>query len=165
MSSAVYPGSFDPITNGHLDIIRRAVKHFDKLYIAIGTNSSKKSWLSQNSRVGLVDKSIETYLPDVANKIQVCLMQGLTVDFCKKRKISVILRGLRTVSDFDSEFVLGMNNMRLDPGVDTVFMLPRPEHHFTSSSSFREIFRHRPVSARDLVPPLVFETLQGKDND
>lgn len=158
MSNAVYPGSFDPITKGHLDVLRRSLKVFDHVTVAIGVNLRKKGWLPPSLRSSLIQSVLVT--EDLDSQVSIRVFDGLTVDLCNEVGASVIIRGLRTVSDFDGEFVLGMNNMRLDENIETIFMLPRPEHHFTSSSSFREIYSRDPERAKGLVPRIVFKNLE-----
>ena len=175
MALAVYPGSFDPITNGHVDVIQRSLRIFEHVTVAIGINDKKKGWIDVHARAELIRKVFDDLglargskgswsgAQREHAKVNVKVFQGLTVDFCLAVEATAIIRGLRTVSDFDGEFVLGMNNMRLNEEIETVFMLPRPEHHFTSSSSFREIYARDPERARDLVPPVVYDTLiEGK---
>jgi len=159
MHSAVYPGSFDPITKGHLDILRRSLKLFDHVTVAIGVNMRKKGWLPPALRSSLIQGVLLT--EDLSSQVSIRVFDGLTVDLCNEVGASVIIRGLRTVSDFDGEFVLGMNNMRLDEKIETIFMLPRSEHHFTSSSSFREIYSRDPERAKGLVPRIVFKNIEA----
>jgi len=132
---AIYPGSFDPITNGHIDLIHRACKLFDKVIIAITQNASKTSLLPINQRIEAVEASITSI-----NNTQVLGFNSLLVDFAKDHNAQIIIRGLRAVSDFEYEFQLSGMNKRLNPGIETLFMTPSEEFANISSSLVREIF-------------------------
>lgn len=164
---AVYAGSFDPITNGHLDIIQRAEKLYDIIYVAVGKHRSKAGWLPIDVRVEAINAALDaTVYADIRGGLQAeherwvkaVSYDGLTVDFCKKVGACAMIRGLRTVTDFDQEFAMGVANMGLAPDVETVFLLPKPENHFVSSSVVREIWSHR-GDVSDYVPPVVAEIL------
>ena len=131
---AIYPGSFDPITNGHVDLIHRACKLFDKVIIAITQNTNKDSFLSINQRV----KAIETAIEPLTNT-RVLSFDSLLVDFAREHNAQIIIRGLRAVSDFDYEFQLSGMNKRLNPAIETLFMTPSEEFANISSSLVREI--------------------------
>ena len=131
---AIYPGSFDPITNGHIDLIHRACKLFDKVIIAITQNASKTSLLPINQRIEAVEASITSI-----NNTQVLGFNSLLVDFAKDQNAQIIIRGLRAVSDFEYEFQLSGMNKRLNPGIETLFMTPSEEFANISSSLLREI--------------------------
>ena len=132
---AIYPGSFDPITNGHIDLIHRACKLFDKVIIAITQNASKTSLLSIDQRIEAIEASITSI-----NNTQVLSFNSLLVDFVRDHNAQIIIRGLRAVSDFDYEFQLSGMNKRLNPGIETLFMTPSEEFANISSSLVREIF-------------------------
>lgn len=132
---AIYPGSFDPITNGHLDLIKRASKLFDEVIIAITQNANKSSFLSINQRVDAVKKSITSL-----NNTRVLSFDSLLVDFAREHNAQIIIRGLRAVSDFEYEFQLSGMNKRLNPGIETLFMTPSEEFANISSSLVREIY-------------------------
>ena len=132
---AIYPGSFDPITNGHIDLIHRACKLFDEVIIAITQNASKTSLLPINQRIEAVEASITSI-----NNTQVLGFNSLLVDFAKDQNAQIIIRGLRAVSDFEYEFQLSGMNKRLNPGIETLFMTPSEEFANISSSLVREIF-------------------------
>ena len=132
---AIYPGSFDPVTNGHIDLIYRACKLFDKVIIAITQNASKTSLLSIDQRIEAVEASIKSI-----NNAQVLGFNSLLVDFAKDHNAQIIIRGLRAVSDFEYEFQLSGMNKRLNPGIETLFMTPSEEFANISSSLVREIF-------------------------
>ena len=132
---AIYPGSFDPITNGHLDLIKRASKLFDEVIIAITQNANKSSFLSIDQRVDAVNKSIT-----VLDNTRVLSFDSLLVDFAREHNAQIIIRGLRAVSDFEYEFQLSGMNKRLNPGIETLFMTPSEEFANISSSLVREIY-------------------------
>jgi len=131
---AIYPGSFDPITNGHVDLIHRACKLFDKVIIAITQNTNKDSFLSIDQRV----KAVETAIEPLTNT-RVLSFDSLLVDFAREHNAQIIIRGLRAVSDFDYEFQLSGMNKRLNPAIETLFMTPSEEFANISSSLVREI--------------------------
>lgn len=131
---AIYPGSFDPITNGHVDLIHRACKLFDKVIIAIAQNTNKDSFLSIDQRVKVVETAIEPL-----TNTRVLSFDSLLVDFAREHNAQIIIRGLRAVSDFDYEFQLSGMNKRLNPEIETLFMTPSEEFANISSSLVREI--------------------------
>ena len=131
---AIYPGSFDPITNGHVDLIHRACKLFDKVIIAITQNTNKDSFLSIDQRI----KTVETAIEPLTNT-RVLSFDSLLVDFAREHNAQIIIRGLRAVSDFDYEFQLSGMNKRLNPTIETLFMTPSEEFANISSSLVREI--------------------------
>ncbi len=131
---AIYPGSFDPITNGHVDLIKRASKIFDEVIIAITQNANKPSFLSIEQRVGAVENSIKAL-----TNTRVLSFNSLLVDFAKDHHAQIIIRGLRAVSDFEYEFQLSGMNKHLNPGIETLFMTPSEEFANISSSLVREI--------------------------
>ena len=134
MRYAIYPGSFDPFTKGHWDIVQRAAKLFDKITIAVLANTSKKKLLSIEERVDLIQKVIQG-----SQKLSVEPFNGLLVDFCKKKNINFIIRGLRTVTDYDYEQAIAMMNRSLLPGLETIFLTADKEHSFTSSTIVKEV--------------------------
>lgn len=131
---AVYAGSFDPMTNGHVDILRRGAPLFDELIVAIGHNPAKRSLLSLEQRVSVLRAVAET-VPNV----RVDVFEGLLVDYCRQVGAAAILRGLRTVTDFEFEFKIGLANRDMAPEVETVFLFTDPTMLFVSSSLVREI--------------------------
>lgn len=134
---AVYPGSFDPITVGHLDILERAARLFDRVIVAIGQHPTKPGYFTVEERSDLIRRSAE-HVPN----FEVAAFSGLVVDFCRARGAKIIVRGLRAVSDFEPEFQMGLANRDLDPEVETVFLIPQPDRMFVSSSLVREIAGH-----------------------
>ena len=136
MIKAIYPGSFDPITNGHIDVIKRANKIFDKVIIAVSQNINKKSFLSEEEKIEAINLSIK-YL----NNIEVMSFDSLLVDFAKANNAQIILRGLRAVSDFEYEFQLAGMNKHLDKNIETFFLTPAEEFANISSSLVREILQ------------------------
>ncbi len=151
---AVYPGSFDPFTNGHLDILKRSTKLFSHVIIAILHHTSKKPFLNIDERLTLIQKVVEPY-----NNIQVKTFNGLLVDFCKQNNINVILRGLRTVTDFDYEYAIAMMNKELLSGVETVFLTSDKQYSFISSTIIREVaLLDGDVSVH--VPPVISDYIK-----
>ena len=134
---AIFPGSFDPITRGHEDIINRAAPLFDRIIVSIGKNREKKSYFSIDKRVGFLE-TVFKHNP----KIQVDTYEGLTVDYCKKMGAKFILRGLRTSADFEFERSIGQVNRKLYPEIETVFFLTHPEYTALNSSVVREILTY-----------------------
>ena len=138
MKVAVYPGSFDPITNGHLDIIDRALEVFDRLIVGVLANPRKAPLLAVDTRIEVIKAALtEADLPE--DRIDVESFDGLTVDFCVASGAGSIVRGLRAISDFELEMQLAHNNRRLAPGIDTVFFMTAVEHGYVSSSLVKEI--------------------------
>ena len=133
--TAIYPGSFDPITNGHVDLIRRASKLFDEVIVAITQNVSKTGFLSIKERTLAANNAVNSL-----NNIRVLSFDSLLVDFAKKHNAQIIIRGLRAVSDFEYEFQLSGMNKRLNPHIETLFMTPSEKFANISSSLVREIF-------------------------
>lgn len=134
---AVFPGSFDPVTRGHESIIRRALSLFDKVIVAIGENGEKKSFFPLEKRIVWLQKIFAN-----EPRIEIDTYSGLTVDFCKKKNIRFILRGLRTAADFEFERSIGQMNKMMVPGIETVFLLCEPEYASLSSSIVRDIIRN-----------------------
>ncbi len=147
MKKAVFPGSFDPITLGHIDIIKRAIPLFDKIVIAIGINAEKKYMFSLEERVNFIKKSFADEL-----KITVTRYKGLTVEYCKNIDADFILRGLRNPADFEFEKAIAQTNRKLS-GIETVFLLTSAETSFISSSIVRDIIRNG-GDASKLLPNL-----------
>ncbi len=157
----IYPGTFDPITNGHLDIIKRALKLFDLVIVAVGENPYKKTLFSMEERLYLIREAIKE-IPE-NNRIEVESFSGLLVDFAKKKSACAIIRGLRAVSDFEYEMQLALMNRKLSNNIDTVFLLTSLKWIFLSSSIIKEVARFG-GKVDDLVPKIVAEKLKEKFN-
>ena len=134
MIKAIYPGTFDPITVGHLDVIKRAAKIYDKLIVAVMDNKSKTCTFNKDERIKMIKKCVKNI-----NNIEVVQGDGLTIDLAKQNKCKVIVRGIRAVSDYESELALATANMDLDSSIETVFFVAKPELSFLSSSIAKEI--------------------------
>ncbi len=154
MKRAVYPGSFDPFTNGHLDIVRRALQVVDHLTIAVLRNTSKKNLLSPDERVELIS---EVYAGEP--RVEVTTFQGLLADFCRKRDTRIVIRGLRAVSDFDYEHAIFLMNNKLFHDLETIFLMSNSEHSFISSSIVKEV-SSLGGNVDDQVPPAVARKLK-----
>jgi pantetheine-phosphate adenylyltransferase len=142
MKVAVYPGSFDPITNGHLDVVERAAGCFDRLVVAVLENPRKEPLLPATERVAIIRATVDGSADaETATRIEVRSFDGLTVDFCREVGARFIVRGLRAISDFETEIQLAHNNRKLAPGIDTVFFMTALEHGYVSSSLVKEIAR------------------------
>jgi len=134
-STAVYPGTFDPITNGHLDILERALKLFDRVIVTIATNPRKAPLFSADERI----RFIRDAMAQAGNRLELEKFDGLLVDFCTSRGATVIVRGLRALADFEYEFQFAHMNRRLAPQVDTVFFMTDERNHYVSSSLVKEV--------------------------
>ena len=137
MKTALFPGSFDPITIAHVDILKRALPLFDKVVIGIGLNSSKQNFLSASQREEIVKAVFAGY-----SAVEVQLYEGLTVDFCKKIKASYMVRGIRSVGDFEYERAIAQINQTMMPEMETIFILSKPEYSAISSTIVRDILRN-----------------------
>ncbi len=137
MVSALYPGSFDPVTLGHLDLIQRALPLFDRLTVAVAINSSKQPTFTAEERVAMLR---ETLPQD--DRLSVTTFTGLVVDYCRREGIGAILRGVRTVSDFEFEYQMALTNRHLADDIESVFVMPSVEYSYVSSSLIREIVKH-----------------------
>ncbi|BBI34490.1 pantetheine-phosphate adenylyltransferase [Cohnella abietis] len=153
---AVYPGSFDPVTLGHLDIIRRATKQFDRVIVAVLNNTVKNPLFSVQERKDLLAE-VTRDLPNV----EIDSFRDLLVRYMRSRQAQVIVRGIRSVTDFEYELQMASTNRQLDEGIETVFMMTNPKYSYLSSSIVKEIAKFNgPV--KDLVPPVVELALQAK---
>lgn len=137
--TAIYPGTFDPITFGHLDIIKRALKIVDRLVIAVAKDTSKNPLFSVEERVWLIKQEVENL--NYENVIEVVGFEGLLIDFAKEKKSEIIIRGLRAVSDFEYEFQMFGMNSRLDPSIQTIFLPASESAHFIASRLVKEVAR------------------------
>jgi len=136
---AVYPGSFDPITNGHLDILGRSAAVFDRVVIGVLENPRKRPLLAVETRIAVIREALRTDAPAILDRVDVKSFDGLTVDFARANHASAIVRGLRAVSDFETEMQLAHNNRVLAPDIDTVFFMTSVENGYVSSSLVKEI--------------------------
>jgi pantetheine-phosphate adenylyltransferase len=155
-SIAIYPGSFDPVTNGHLDLIERGEKMFDLVIVAVLNNAEKQPLFSVPERVEMLREVTQKW-PGV----EVDLFHGLLVDYARKRGAGVILRGIRAISDYEFELQMALMNRKLEPRLETVFMLPGESFSYLSSKLVREIAQLG-GSLKDLVPPQVEQRLRAK---
>ena len=153
---AVYPGSFDPMTCGHLEIVERSARIFERVIVAVGRHPTKPGYFSVAERVELVGRCIAHI-----RNAEATSFDGLVVDFCRSRGARVLIRGLRATSDFEPEFQMGLANRDLAPEIETVFLIPRPEQQFVSSSLVREIAGHG-GRFEPYVPQPVIEAMRAK---
>ncbi len=159
-STAIYPGSFDPITNGHLDIIERSGRIFNKVIVAVLCNPQKDPLFDVETRVDLI-KNAREWKED---KIEVESFEGLLVDFARQSGSEVIVRGLREIADFEYEFQMALMNKRLNANVETLFMMPKEEYTYVSSKLIKEVVSLG-GDVNGLVPPNVEEALKGEFSD
>ena len=137
MKIALFPGSFDPVTKAHVDIIKRSINLFDKVYIGIGTNSSKQSFLTVEKRELMLRAVFET-----EPKIHIVAYEGLTIDFCRQIGATYMIRGIRTVSDFEYEKAIAQMNHALEPEIESIFIVSKPGYSSISSTIVREVLRY-----------------------
>jgi len=157
---ALYPGSFDPLTNGHLDVVARASRLFDRLIVAVLRNSEKQPLFTMTERMEMLRSVIAEQRPALAN-VEVTEFSGLLVDFAEQVGAQAVVRGIRAISDYEFEFQMALMNRRLAPRLETVFMVPAEAYSYVSSRLVKEVFRlGRPVEG--LVPPLVEVRLRAK---
>jgi pantetheine-phosphate adenylyltransferase len=159
LTIAVYPGTFDPITNGHLDIVTRASKLFEKIIIGVYEKSNKHLVFTTEERVNLIKRAV-AHLPNVAVKS----FSGLIVDFARREKAQVMVRGLRMTADFEKEFEMALMNRKLAPDLDLLCLMASQEYQFLSSSLLKEVARLG-GNISDLVPKHVAEALRKKVKD
>jgi len=159
MTTAVYPGSFDPVTLGHLDVMQRAAGAFDRLVVAVLVNPRKSVTADAQDRAAEIRTVVAESAPDVAGRIEVMTFEGLTVDLATRLDAAFIVRGLRAVSDFESEMQMAHTNRKLRPTVDTVFFMTALEHAYLSSSLIREIASFG-GDVSGMVPPAVTRRLR-----
>ena len=138
---AIYPGTFDPITYGHIDVIRKALKLFDRVVVAVSDGNNKNYLFDSSERVRIVNKALFSDLKLDKKKIEVVTFSSLTTDLCKKHKSNIILRGLRAVSDFEYEFQLAGMNRKLNNSIETIFLMSDVENQIISSKFVKEIVR------------------------
>jgi pantetheine-phosphate adenylyltransferase len=153
---AVVPGSFDPPTNGHVDIVLRSARLFDRVVVAVLVNAEKNAMFSATERVDMLREVFNAHV-----KIEVDSFDGLLVDYARRRDACAIVRGTRTVADFEHEFQMTLMNRHLEPSLETVFMMPTERHTYVSSRLTKEVFRLG-GSVQGLVPPAVERWMQAK---
>lgn len=156
MKTAIYPGSFDPITKGHLDVLKRAADIFDKVILVVSVNVNKKSFLSLDEKLMLIKESCK----DIPN-VEIDSFDGLTIEYAKKRNANVLIRGLRAVSDFEYEMQLSQANSALCKDIHTVFLITKPKYNFISSGTVREIALMKGDVSK-FVPEPVAKFLENK---
>ena len=157
MRTAVYPGTFDPVTNGHIDIIDRALKLFDELYVVVGDNPQKAPTFTSKERVDMLKESLKRY----SNRIEIEHFDGLLLNYVKRKKSNVVIRGLRAISDFEFEFSRALISREMESDIETIFMMTKDDYAFISSSIVKEIAMfHGPV--KGFVPEVVEKKLKEK---
>jgi pantetheine-phosphate adenylyltransferase len=172
MRAAIYPGSFDPVTNGHLDVIERARKLFDEVIVAVAHNEEKQALFSLEERlellrqsIGRIDSPSQTATParssGAAGNVRIAQFDGLLVEFAAAQKASAVVRGLRAVSDFEFEFQMALMNRKLEANVETIFLMPKEEYTYLSSRIIKEIARLG-GDVSSFVPPAVAKALGRK---
>jgi pantetheine-phosphate adenylyltransferase len=153
---AIYPGSFDPITNGHVDVIERASTMFDKIYVVIAINSNKVTLFSENERIELARQSLQHL-----NNVEVQGTHNLTVEFARQVNANVIIRGIRAISDFEFEFQIALMNRKIEPDIHTIFLLPNEKYTYLNSSIVKELAKYN-EDVSDFVPTIVAQELVKK---
>lgn len=153
---AIYPGTFDPITNGHIDVIKRGLKIFDRIIVVIAKNPRKQTLFSEEERLELIKESLK-HLPNV----DVMVTERLTVEFARNVSASAIIRGIRAVSDFEYEFQIALMNRKLCPEITTIFLMPNEKYTYLNSSIIRELAQYN-ADISDFVPPIVEKKLKEK---
>lgn len=160
MATAIYPGTFDPVTNGHLDILRRACQIFDKVIVGVAPNANKSPLFSTEERIDMITTNVSDW------NVEVVLFEGLVVDFAKRTGANVLIRGLRAVSDFEFEFQMTQMNRDLAPDVETIFLMPGARYFFTSSTLMKQVSLYDPERIAKFVPLNVAAALKRKfDHD
>jgi pantetheine-phosphate adenylyltransferase len=156
MKRAIYPGSFDPVTNGHLDVIQRATLLFDEVVVAVAFNDAKNPLFTVKERVDLLQETAG-HIP----KVRVSSFGGLLMEFANQHEACAVVRGLRAVSDFEFEFQMALMNRKLEPKIETVFLTPKEEYTYLSSRIVKEIARLG-GNVEEFVPPMVAKSLRMK---
>ncbi|MGH9816703.1 MAG: pantetheine-phosphate adenylyltransferase [Candidatus Acidiferrales bacterium] len=153
---AIYPGSFDPVTNGHLDLIERGAKIFGRLVVAVLHNQDKLPLFSVEERIEMLREVTRPW-----SNVEIDVFDGLLVEYAQRRGAQVLLRGIRAISDYEYELQMALMNRKLAPGIETVFMMPAEAYSYLSSRLVKEVF-HLGGDISKLVPPLVIERLRSK---
>jgi pantetheine-phosphate adenylyltransferase len=162
MRRAIYPGSFDPVTNGHLDIIERGCKLFDEIIISILINPDKQPFFTIEERVEMLTEVVRD-ISQGGCKVRVDSFRGLLVNYAVAQKANAIVRGIRAISDYEYELQMALMNRRLEPGIETVFMMPAETYSYVSSRLVKEVF-HLGGAVTGLVPPLIETRMKEKMN-
>lgn len=157
MKSAVYPGTFDPVTNGHIDVIERALKIFDKLYVVVADNPQKATTFSGRERVEMLKEALKKH----NGKIEVEYFEGLLLNYVKRKKSNVVVRGLRAITDFEYEFSRALLSRELEKEIETIFLMTKDDYAFLSSSIVKEIAMFG-GSVKGFVPEIVEKKLKEK---
>lgn len=157
MKIAIYPGTFDPLTNGHLDVLDRARRLFDHIIIAIAVNSRKTPLFTQEERMALIAENITKY-----SNVEVLCFEGLTVDLAREKKATALIRGLRAISDFEYEFQMAQMNRQLASDIETLFLMPSQDYFFTSSTLIKSVAKYSPERLTHLVPKNVLDAFKTK---
>jgi len=155
-SKAIYPGSFDPLTNGHLDLISRGSKFVDELVVAVLANEDKHPLFSVAERVEMLTEATHHF-----GNVTIATFDGLLVDFARKQEARIVLRGIRAISDYEFELQMALMNRRLSPDLETLFLIPAEEYSYVSSRLIKQVFRLG-GSVTDLVPPIVLERMKQR---
>ncbi len=156
MKRAVYPGSFDPITNGHLDIIKRGSNIFDEVIVAVLNNPNKTPMFNVEERVEMIKKIVNNY-----ENVKVDSFSGLLIEYMNKQNINVIIKGLRAISDFEYEFQMALMNRKLDKNIETIFMMTNSDYSYLSSSIVKEVYKFG-GAIDNLVPNIVLDKMKEK---
>ncbi|MBI2558330.1 pantetheine-phosphate adenylyltransferase [Candidatus Woesearchaeota archaeon] len=157
MRTAVYPGTFDPLTNGHIDVIERALKLFDRVYILVGDNPQKGPTFTSEERVGMLKDALKEY----NNRLEIEHFDGLLLNYVRKKKSNVVIRGLRAISDFEFEFSRALISRELADDIETIFLMTKDDYAFLSSSIVKEIAMFG-GSVKGFVPDVVDKKLKEK---
>ena len=137
VKTAIYPGSFDPVTNGHIDLIQRATQIFDKIIVGVANNTRKKQLFTIEERIAMLEQSIKS-IKGGEGRIEVESFEGLVIEYARQKKVNVLIRGLRMLSDFEYEFQMALTNRRLADTIETIFLMPSEQYSFTSSTLLKE---------------------------
>ena len=156
---AIYPGTFDPVTFGHLDVLERAARLFDKVIISVAVNTSKKTLFTVEERIDLIRKTADTI-----ENLEIDVFEGLLVKYAEGKNAGAIIRGLRAISDFEYEFQMALTNRKISSKVETVFLMPNEKYSYISSTLVKEIAAYG-GDVKSFVPSLVVKMLKKKFND
>lgn len=155
--TAIYPGTFDPVTNGHLDVLKRASELFDEVVVAVAQNDGKVPLFDVDTRVRLFEENVREM-----KNVRICRFNVLTVDFAREVGAIAIIRGLRAVSDFEFEFQMAQMNRFLDCGIETIFLMPSHKYFYTSSTIIKQVCAYSPERVKDFVPANVLALVKRK---